>query len=107
MIDNSELKQTLAEMRGAWLRELRQMPVSQVWDDIERLILALHFSDPVRRADAAERFAEDLLRQVGDCRRRLRETERWIANEERREAEARRQAAEQREARAKIVSLVG
>jgi hypothetical protein len=33
---------------------------------------------PMRRADAIERFGEDLLAHVATCRRRLYRTDEWL-----------------------------
>ena len=71
------------------------------------MLVALNYSDPLRRGDAFTRFTEDLLRMTSETRRRLRATDKWLVDQQRREAKARRQAEEARAARAKIVQLVG
>lgn len=70
--DITALRDKLAELAEKAADELKIIPVDHIWPLIERLVIAMHHPEPLRRADAVERFFDDIGDFICDARDRLR-----------------------------------
>ena len=83
------MRHTLDEIRRVCHYEMSNLSLRQCWPMIANLIVATTFTDADRRGDAIERFTDDLVKTLGETRRHLNASNRWIADYNAREAEAR------------------
>jgi hypothetical protein len=71
MTDIETLRDQLAEVAEKADAEMKILPLEHVWPLISRLVIAVHYVEPLRRVDAVERFLDDLADFICDARDRL------------------------------------
>ena len=105
--DTETLREMLHDVHRTCRVEMGNVPMSQVWPVIGKLIEACSYASAERRGDAIERAIEDITKMLGECRRTIIACNARIEAEERAEAEREAAAEEARQARAARVALVG
>lgn len=65
------LRDKLAEFAEKARDELNILPLSHIWPQIERLVIAMSYASAQRRSDAIERFVDDVGDYILDARARL------------------------------------
>src|SRR4051794_35941231 len=80
---SAELRNTLDEIRRRCHVEMSNASVAQVWPAIAKLVEANTYADPEMRALALEHFVDHMVRDLGECRRRINQTNQWLADQER------------------------
>ena len=87
-----QIRYSLAEIRRVCNHEMTNVPLSQCWPMISRLIEANAFTSDEMRGLALEHFVDDLVKTLGAARQTINACNDRIEREER-EAAARRAAA--------------
>jgi hypothetical protein len=86
MSDTQKIRRSLAGIAQHCPVEMANIPLAAAWPMISRLVEAVTYADAARRSDAIERFTDDLVRQLNDCRQRIRACDAVIAAEDRKAA---------------------
>ncbi|MBR1286063.1 hypothetical protein JQ597_28830 [Bradyrhizobium sp. AUGA SZCCT0177] len=79
----AELRHCLAKIQRHCRVELANISLAAAWPLVSRLVESNCYTDADRRADAVERFSDDLVTVLNECRQRIRACDAVIEREER------------------------
>jgi hypothetical protein len=82
----AELRATLDQIQRVCNWEMSNLSLCQCWPMIAKLIEANTYPDADMRGLAMEHFVDDLVKTLGETRRHINATNRWLADQERKAA---------------------